>query len=511
MKFQNLFGPPKAAWGIFMKIKSIITILLAVLTVLVSCGPADIITGETDTENPFTKTADDTKNQTGEETIGITSAVKEETNLNSTPKTLKILAIGNSFSTDGMQYLYDIAKSAGVEEIVLGNLYIGGCSLSTHLSHAKVGDAAYTYYKNTNGTWIAYSDKTLMHGLTDEVWDYISMQQSSPLSGIASTYGNILSQLVEYVKLNKTNPDAKLVWHMTWAYQSDSTHSAFPSYDKNQMTMYNAIVETVKNCIVPVSDFTIIIPTGTAIQNARTSFTGDILTRDGYHLNYNLGRYIAGLAWYAAVTGSPIDDILYNPAISEITIDVMAMAKESVKNAVLSPYEVTASTFKTGVWSPVTVRNSDPVIPADCFEADMSLAATIGIDLSKYTLFNYEYKENSYWYCTKGTSITTPTSGASTYQENICSAKIYSKSEIPENAIIICDTGWQYRPELWESLTIAAKTRPAMTTANITLMNAAFWGSSNYFAFNIAANPKANISAYYASAATHIRIYIPKA
>ena len=50
---------------------------------------------------------------------------------------MKILAIGNSFSTDCMQYLYDIARSGGVEEIVLGNLYYGGCSLAQHLGFAK--------------------------------------------------------------------------------------------------------------------------------------------------------------------------------------------------------------------------------------------------------------------------------------------------------------------------------------------------------------------------------------
>ena len=37
-------------------------------------------------------------------------------------KSLKILAVGNSFSVDGMEYLYQIAKNAGVEEIILGNL-----------------------------------------------------------------------------------------------------------------------------------------------------------------------------------------------------------------------------------------------------------------------------------------------------------------------------------------------------------------------------------------------------
>ncbi len=357
---------------------------------------------------------------------------------------------------------------------------------------------------------MANKEKTLLEGLTNEKWDYISMQQLSPNSGIASTYGNTLTQLVAFVKENMTNPDAKLVWHMTWAYQSDSTHSAFVNYNKDQMTMYNAIVDAVRSCVLTVPDFTAVIPSGTAIQNARTSFAGDRLTRDGYHLNYNLGRYIAGLTWYAAITGAPLEGATYNPAPSEITDDVMAMAKEAVKNAIIKPFEVTESTYKTGVWTPATIRNSDPVVPADCFEADMALAATIGIDLNNYVLFEYEYLENSYWYCTKGTSITTPGSSASTYHQNICSAKIYSKAEIPENSIIICDPGWQFRPELWETLDQPAKTRPELTTANITLMDAKFWGSNNYFAFNIAASPKADISEYYAAAATHIRIYIPK-
>jgi hypothetical protein len=75
-----------------------------------------------------------------------TSVLKE-----AVPKSLKILAIGNSFSIDAMQYLYQIAEDAGVEEIVLGNLYIGGCSLSTHLDNSLHGNPHYDYYKNVDG------------------------------------------------------------------------------------------------------------------------------------------------------------------------------------------------------------------------------------------------------------------------------------------------------------------------------------------------------------------------
>ena len=42
---------------------------------------------------------------------------------------LRILAIGNSFSQDAVeQYLYELLKAEGIEAII-GNMYIGGCSL----------------------------------------------------------------------------------------------------------------------------------------------------------------------------------------------------------------------------------------------------------------------------------------------------------------------------------------------------------------------------------------------
>ena len=39
-------------------------------------------------------------------------------------KSISILAIGNSFSVDAMEYLYGILNDIGYEDITLGNLYI---------------------------------------------------------------------------------------------------------------------------------------------------------------------------------------------------------------------------------------------------------------------------------------------------------------------------------------------------------------------------------------------------
>ena len=427
---------------------------------------------------------------------------------------MKLLFIGNSFSVDAMEYVYQIAKAAGVKTIVLGNLYIGGCDLTTHLSKARSGAADYTYYKNTKGVWATIKNATFDKGLTDEDWDVITLQQSSKTSGINSSYGKVLSTLLDIVEQKKTNPNARLVWHMTWAYQQDSTHSSFPNYDRDQQKMYSMIVGAVKECILPEARFSGVIPNGTAIQNARTSFIGDTITRDGYHLNKTLGRYIAGLCYFSAITGVDISDIDFTPA-DDVTPQVMAMAKYAVKDALAKPYEVTQSTHTTGTWiGGNAVANDDSkqvVQAADCFEADKTLAAAIGVDLSNYVVLEYEYIENAYYYCTKGTGITYPSSSASTYKQNVCTKRMYTKDEIPEGSVIICDAGWQYRPEKWQTNTAAKSgSRPDMVSTNIVKIDAAWWGDCNYMALNLAGNPKADISGYYAAGPSHVRIYVPK-
>ena len=47
-------------------------------------------------------------------------------------RVIKVLAIGNSFSEDAVeQYLYELAAAQG-DSLVIGNAYIGGCSIDRH-------------------------------------------------------------------------------------------------------------------------------------------------------------------------------------------------------------------------------------------------------------------------------------------------------------------------------------------------------------------------------------------
>ena len=66
-------------------------------------------------------------------------------------RVIKVLAIGNSFSEDAIeQYLYELAAAQG-DSLVIGNAYIGGCSIDRHWSNAQTGKPEYRYRKIVGG------------------------------------------------------------------------------------------------------------------------------------------------------------------------------------------------------------------------------------------------------------------------------------------------------------------------------------------------------------------------
>ncbi len=253
-------------------------------------------------------------------------------------KSLKVLAVGNSFSMDAMEYLWQITKNAGYEKIILGNLYIPGCSLETHWRMVRENGANYDYYKNINGTWELTQNTSLINALKKEHWDIITLQQVSSKSGLKDTFQPYLRHLLDYIHKHCLNDQLKIAWHMTWAYEGTHTNPAFNHFDYDQLKMYQAIVNNVKELILTNQNFKFVIPCGTAIQNVRRCY-GDCITRDGYHLSLGLGRYTAGLMWFKSITDESVVKITYYP--EEVTEHEMKIAKLAVQKASEFPYQVT--------------------------------------------------------------------------------------------------------------------------------------------------------------------------
>ena len=252
---------------------------------------------------------------------------------------IKILAIGNSFSEDAIEhYLFGLAKAGGYK-VIIGNLYVGGAPLALHWKNAKADNAAYEYRKIAiDGKKERFPKTSIAKALADEKWDYISFQQSSPNSGLYETYVEPLPLLFDYVKQRAINPKVKYVYHQTWAYAQNSTHKGFANYDKDQMKMYSDIVTTTKKAW-KLASFSLLVPTGTAIQNARTSFIGDNMCRDGYHLNLYIGRYTASCVWYEAVFKESVIGNSYRP--DKVTQREALAGQAAAHKAIKRPFKIT--------------------------------------------------------------------------------------------------------------------------------------------------------------------------
>ena len=218
---------------------------------------------------------------------------------------MNILCIGNSFSQDATRYLHQVSN----EELYVRNLYIGGCSLETHYNNILGAKADYEYQKNGRLMRMI----SINEALTKKKWDVVTVQQVSHYSGMAETYEPYLPFILGYIK--GACPNAKILFHRTWAYSDYSTHGGFVNYGNSRPQMFEAIVKaSTEICKKYNLD---IIPNGDAVEEARKLPEFDEkthpITRDGFHLSLDYGRYLSALVMYKAITGNDTTKVEYEP------------------------------------------------------------------------------------------------------------------------------------------------------------------------------------------------------
>ena len=251
-----------------------------------------------------------------------------------TPELIRILAIGNSFSDDAVEEtLWELFHAAGIP-VVIGNLSAPGSYLAHQWNRSQSGEHSYRYFKQSRKRAFVQKDVSLLEGVNDEKWDYISLQQASDLSGLYDTYYPYLPDLMAWLG---ERSEAEIVFHQTWAYPANSTHEAFANYGNDQQTMYEAIMDAVKR-VTEECDIRIVIPVGTAVQNARLVL-GDKLNRDGLHLELTYGRFLAACVWFETFSGQDVRTNPYRP--SSVSEDMAKICREAAHQACLKPYEVT--------------------------------------------------------------------------------------------------------------------------------------------------------------------------
>lgn len=226
---------------------------------------------------------------------------------------MKILSIGNSFSVDAHAYLHALAKQRNID-IETVNLAIGGCSLQRHWENIEQNNSNYGHC--INGEDLAEKDVTVEEIINSEQFDVVTLQQVSHFSGQYETYQPYLNNLVAYVR--EKQPSADLYFHKTWAYEIDTAHEGFASYDRDQKKMYDALCKASSTACLEIG--ATVIPSGDVIQAMRERIPyfdyanggTTLCLDDGFHMSHTYGRYAVALTWLATLSGKRVSPMPFN-------------------------------------------------------------------------------------------------------------------------------------------------------------------------------------------------------
>lgn len=255
--------------------------------------------------------------------LGERVTVLENKDSTSYKEALKILFIGSSFGVDTVREVGNICKSFN-KDVIIGNAYIGAAVLGNFISRWE-SDMGVTYYKwkyqatdweqynGTTGKWSSEpgsditdegkpapaNDTVKMDWiLADEAWNFVILQNGAYQSpypdqsvfwekgedGIITN--NIVQKLIDKCKKASLYSNPVFGMNMTCAFSvyhtiSDSHGPSGADDDKwldygsnqreRQIGMWTNISKNYKDCITNCPDVKFVIPSGTAVQNARTN------------------------------------------------------------------------------------------------------------------------------------------------------------------------------------------------------------------------------------------------
>lgn len=324
-------------------------------------------------------------------TVGMRYA-EEDSTVKFAFKQIRILGIGNSHTQDHYWWkdlVFDDLKEAGLKtEIVYDYLIIGGAQLMyKDILYTGVEGEYRSHYvqgSNPNRQFYNASDK-----LRANTYDVVLVQdyRESVMDKYKYTFANDLTKVMRWVR--EEQPNADVAWISDWSDMNSTgqvRENIRPQFENNALSVMRDVMALEEDG----PDF--IVPMGTALTNARTSYlekvynASDVYTydadtnwggsanihkytlleRDGTHVSYELGRYLVSAAVYGKVF-----DVYRNYLIGaenidffnalkttpehvvngtyhwkgEMTDNHMAIVRESARNAILYPNQVTDSIY----------------------------------------------------------------------------------------------------------------------------------------------------------------------
>lgn len=270
---------------------------------------------------------------------GYAKAHNENSRFPLQPDSLKILAIGNSFTENSVALLPLLLQEHHITNVTLGKICYGGASLQNHERFFRNKTQAYQFQlklPEEPGWHPKLTDTTIEEAVRYCEWDIIVLQQASAVSGLPQRYQPYLNRLIEHILSTATNPDLTIVWHMTWPYSPQCSTKAFSPYRYQPGIMYEAIRKAT-GIILEETGIRYCIPSGECINTLRNhSFYKDStdFTSDGIHIDHPTGQYALACTWYQTLIRPIYQTELHESSSMPVSMEEQSLIHSIVRNTV---------------------------------------------------------------------------------------------------------------------------------------------------------------------------------
>ncbi|MBR5433607.1 MAG: DUF4886 domain-containing protein [Bacteroidales bacterium] len=212
---------------------------------------------------------------------------------------LRVLLIGNSFTYDLTRFIGNILRASGIDNntCCVYILWGKGASLE-HWDNWYIEKDTFNLSR-MGGNLAATITEGTVQELLSQNWDVIGLQQTSDRSANIDSYSPYLYDMIQYIKQSCPNQNVSICWQLTWSYW-EGINKIGPKEESG----WKDIVATTDDMISQYG-IDIIIPSGTAVENARkTSLnTPHSFTRDGHHVAYGAGQYVLACTLFETIFG----------------------------------------------------------------------------------------------------------------------------------------------------------------------------------------------------------------
>lgn len=291
---------------------------------------------------------------------------------NNSKKTIRVLAIGNSWCWSLVRYFKLVSENTDEYNLELQFVVVGGWTFQRHWKEYEkyLADPSYKTYQYGLLSKPDEQRYSLVEKLEMQKWDYVVLTQCSQHAERIEDTEPYLKNLLEVIR--KHAPTAEILLQQCWSYNINEPHfgkdpeAAYAA----QTAMYNNMTATTEKM---AEEFQLrVIPTGYAVEMFRDGKPMPLLDEEalqqvrpksdlpmhpdvvGYYMWYKLGtpqehwlgdplhlnfagEYLQACVWYAALLGGDPEKVDFHPV--QVTQEQVQKLRTIAKKAVAKHFQ----------------------------------------------------------------------------------------------------------------------------------------------------------------------------